>query len=447
MAFYDSTTNSLRLRQNGAWGTAITSAQSPTIVSSDSVLTFAQYFLISRSPLPINLTLPADPALGQTYKVIDGLGNASTSIVYVVGNGKAINGNDDEPEFERTDTIQNNPIKVATTSSGIRSFFTNSSSATVTMLHVGSPVTLNVGQAPRGIAIRPGDVFAYVCNSSPSSNSISVIQNVELGEPPIVVGSHSITSPWMIAITPNGLRAYVTNGFLDEDNVRVTVFTIDGGGFLIPLTFLDLTGQGYADEIAITSNGHYAYVTTQNGVTIIKNVTTGTPEILMHLPLDTDDDGARGLAITPNGNYAYVGSGSTSGNISVIQDVSTEEPSVLRMLSLNSSLGLAVTPNGQYLYISNSFSNSITVMTHASTGDPIYLKEIVVGAANSRPYGIAVNPSGYYTWICNSNTNTVTRLTNSSGAVIELINANYGGADLVYNGIDWSAFTLAPRPA
>lgn len=55
-------------------------------LTTDSVL------VANTSTTTTTITLPASPTTGQTYKVIDGSGNASVNNITLDGNGKNING-------------------------------------------------------------------------------------------------------------------------------------------------------------------------------------------------------------------------------------------------------------------------------------------------------------------------------------------------------------------
>jgi len=128
-------------------------------------------------------------------------------------------------------------------------------------------------------------LFAYVTNSG--ADSVSVINtatNTILTSIPVPGGS----SPFRIAITPDGTRAYVTN------EVNNTVTVIDTLTNTI-ITTIPLPAGSSPIGIAISPDGSRAYVANfgRNSVTVLD---TAINAIIATLPAGNIP---RGMAITP----------------------------------------------------------------------------------------------------------------------------------------------------
>ncbi|WP_281250436.1 YncE family protein, partial [Rhodococcus marinonascens] len=94
---------------------------------------------------------------------------------------------------------------------------------------------------------------------------------------------------------------------------------------------------GFPKAVAVSPNGSYAYVTSQNGsVSVIDtatNTVTGTIDV---------GRGPHAVAFNPNGSYAYVTS--QNGSVSVID---TATNTVTETVSVGAyPEGIAVNPNG-----------------------------------------------------------------------------------------------------
>jgi len=94
------------------------------------------------------------------------------------------------------------------------------------------------------------------------------------------------------------------------------------------------------------------------------------------------------IAITPDGTHAYVAN-NVGATVSVIENASTNTPSVLTTLSVGSDpVAIAITPDGTHAYVVNQGGATVSVIENAST-NPSVLTTLTVG---NTPVAIAITP-------------------------------------------------------
>jgi YVTN family beta-propeller protein len=186
--------------------------------------------------------------------------------------------------------VGSGPTGVAITPDTLKVYVTNFNDDTVTVLNnpFSGPITvsgspISVGDGPQAVAtaVRPntgGTIFAYVVNKA--GNSISFINTstdavtttVSLNSG-LASGLLAGTGPSAIAITPDGVRAYVAN------STSNTVSVVDLATGAVVAT---LSGFSAPAGVAISRTGTRAYVTNSgnNTVTVINtgdnSIVTGT---------------------------------------------------------------------------------------------------------------------------------------------------------------------------
>jgi YVTN family beta-propeller protein len=358
-----------------------------TLVTGDYTALLTDSVIAVNMTLPTTITLPASPATGQTYKIVDYAGTATTNNISINGNGKSVN------------DIILFPLPLT---------------------------TLTPGTNPKDVAITPNGNYAYVTNSL--SNNVTIIQNASSGSPSVLTTVGVGTSPYNVAITPNGNYAYVTNN--GSNNVTIIQNASSGSPSVLTTLAIGTNVRG----IAITPNGNYAYVANSGNVTIIQNASSGSPSVLTTL---ASGSVSYDVAITPNGNYAYVAN-SGSNNVTIIQNASSGSPSVLTTVGVGTSPNdVAITPNGNYAYVTNFSAGSLTIIQNASSGSPSVFNTISAGGI---PTSVAITPDGNYVY----NVATANVVINKNASLFyPLITSNYGGAYLIYNGNRWNAEKFA----
>jgi 6-phosphogluconolactonase (cycloisomerase 2 family) len=428
---------------------------------------------------PYNVTVLTQPA-GQTCTVTNGSGTASANITTVavaciptftvggtvtglLGTGLVLqnNGGDNLPfsvsgAFTFATKLPSNTNYAVTVlsqpSSSICSVANgtgavtnaNISNIAVTCLSSGALALV----ANSGVNNGTNGVAVYRAN--PSTGALAFLNNVDAGD-----------SPWAIAVSPNGLYAYVTN----SNGGTISSFAINnttGAVTLIPLSslqsrnsfgiamdrlgrFLWTVNYGFStvSAFSIGANGAltavgaplatpnglpYAvaahptldvvYVAHQSNFAIsVYSVNPSTGALTQQQNLTNVITSANGLVIDPTGKFAYAVSG--SGGVCALR-INAVSGNLTTGACANPSGGsgtfsVAVHPNGQFLYTtSDSALNNVTVFAiNQTTGAPTQVGSPATAGAN--PRGVTVGPGGANLYVTNYVGNTVSAFTIGGG--------------------------------
>lgn len=233
-------------------------------------------------------------------------------------------------------------------------------------------------------AVTPNGTRLYVTNVS--QNTVSVIDTLtDKVIDTITVGQ----SPWGVAITPDGKRAYVAN-------LSDTISVIDTRTNTVINTIPDTDGPF---GVAITPDGTRAYVSNAKGTVSVVDTSTNT--VITTIPiLDFPRPGFGfpafnlvGIVITPDGTRAYVLSNSTAK----IYVVSTIFNFVIATISPNRGpvsggpLSIAMSRDGTRVYTAYVCCESLVIDTFSNT-------VIAIIPGGGAPPFVGVTPDGtkYY---------------------------------------------------
>src|SRR5713101_2983544 len=89
-------------------------------------------------------------------------------------------------------------------------YISNTGSSNVSVIATSSntvTATIPVGSSPFGVAVTPDGSKVYVANANSNNVSVIATSSNAIIEPPIPVGS----SPFGVAVTPDGSKVYVAN--------------------------------------------------------------------------------------------------------------------------------------------------------------------------------------------------------------------------------------------
>lgn len=244
---------------------------------------------------------------------------------------------------------------------------------------------IRVGKRPRGIAISPDGALVYVTNfKSGTVSVVSTATNTVIGK--IKVGK----KPQGVAFTPDGTKAYVVNSGSNTVSVIHVAFQF-GTPILVGADLNGLNGPNEIpvgqepQAIAITPDGLHAYVTNfADGTVSILNLTSDTVE---GDPIQVGD-GPDGVAVSPDGMKVVVVN-FNSRNASVI-DTSTNTVTKTIEVGLL-PVKATFSPDGATLFITNFQDETVSVIKMADFSQTFYdvgdnPDGIVVTAAGKRAY-------------------------------------------------------------
>ena len=257
------------------------------------------------------------------------------------------------------------------------------------LIHRSPGAAPTAGTVPNSAAPDPGT--AFVGDTSGTLSSIDLATGkIEDG---LVASLGFLNNVQSIAISPETLNLYAVfytqtvslNGTPGPTSL-VEVGLGQGSG-VPPVTPIRLTSDPTA--IAITPDGLSAYVTTVAGTVMPINLTTDTAGA----PIPVGDDPVA-IAITPNGKTAYVVNGvDDPGTGTVIPvDLATGEPGK-PIPAGDDPVAIAITPNGKTAYVVNGVINGLG----GGTLTPIALGTDTPGApipVGGNPVAIAITLDG-----------------------------------------------------
>jgi len=237
--------------------------------------------------------------------------------------------------------------------------------------------TIALGGEPFVIALTPDGLRAYITNE-PGDNvlvlntlSHTVVATIPVGDKPLG-----------ITVTPDGTEAYVCH--FNTNDCRV----IDTGTNIVVATIPVGTGPGGA---VFNADGSKAYVTneTSNDVSVVD---TATRSVVATVPVGS---APHGLALSPDGSRLWVAN-SVSNNVSVIN---TSTNAVVATLAVGTTPQVpAFTPDGTRVYVTNSGSDSLSVI------DTVSNSVIATIAVGDKPFGPVFDPNGPTLYVSHDST-------------------------------------------
>jgi YVTN family beta-propeller protein len=255
---------------------------------------------------------------------------------------------------------------------------------------------------PCDVAVSPNGLYAYVANIGDSSVSvISTTKNNIIEK--INVGMH----PSAVAVSPNGLYAYVAC-----DRYYSNYDFHNGSVYVINTTTNEVTTKipiGHnSNDVIVSPNSKYIYVANSgDGSVHVINAATNTVMTIILVGSNIND-----LAMSSNDAYIYaVGDGS----VSVID--TTKNMVIATVPVGNSPSAAAVSPNGAYAYITNKDDDSVSVI---NTTTNMVIATVPVGDS---PSAAAVSPNGEFVYVTNRGDGSVSVIdtkTNTINATINL---------------------------
>ncbi|WP_163764974.1 Ig-like domain-containing protein [Mycolicibacterium parafortuitum] len=245
--------------------------------------------------------------------------------------------------------------------------------------HAGyTPISINLGGTPGGIAVASDGWLALVTN--PSKNEVAVVDTK-------VIETIPVDSPGTIAVSSNGLIAFVTNTQRDVMTVVDLTTGINPATVEIPLC----AGCNYQGDVALNADGTLGFIThpSSNTVSVIRyNGINHLPEVRTVAIASPYS-----IASSADGSVAVVYS--STGRVSVI-DASGPEPTVTvvpEYFSSYTSTGfIALSADGKRAFVTNhSGSNSVVAI---DTSDPVNPRVLWRNSLNDLPHSVATTSAG-----------------------------------------------------
>jgi len=253
---------------------------------------------------------------------------------------------------------------------------------------------------------------AYVANNVDGTVSVIDTRNNT-----VTATIGGFTSPYGLAVSPNGNLLYVrnagtTNLSVVDTETNTVAATIDVG--------FDLDNGGAAvsgPSVAFSRRGDRAYVANLIQDTLVV-IDPDTSSVVKTLPLPAGFQ-PLAVAVSPEGDKVYVGG---SGGIMVV-DVTGSAP-IVNIVPTSVIFDLVITPDGKKLYGSNAAAgNQNLLVIDAGTNsleDTIHLTPGLFVA------GLAVAPDGRHVYVAAlaSTTSTVTVLDTADNSIDTTITAD-----------------------
>lgn len=280
---------------------------------------------------------------------------------------------------------------VAVTPDGSRAYVTDSFTS-VWVVDTGSNsviAKIAAGSGPKAIAITPDGKSAYVtsitcaapsCPATPppqasvevidtSSNSLTA--TITIGNLPTVQTPGVSLSG--IAISPDGTRAYVSNGQGNQ------LWAIDTASHQVVAT-IPTTVLGFAG-VSINPDGSRLYAASIGNPSVVDVIDTKADAVVASIALPGSDV-PTGIAVTPDGTHAYV-TGET-GHVWVIDTATNATLTTIPISDGQPLLDIAFTPDGTRAYIACGNNNAIYILDTTTSR--------IVGQITSHyPGGLAIS--------------------------------------------------------
>ena len=301
---------------------------------------------------------------------------------------------------------------------------------------------------PQGVTVDPGNSYVYVANSN--VNTVSAYAINSAGTLAAIAGSPFTAGngPTMLAfsVRGNGGRsAYVTNG----DNT-ISEFTVNGDGSLSLLTTTAPTTVT-PQAIAVTANGLYAYVanlgaSSGTGNIAQYSIAQGNGFLIPQLPATVAAPGfPEAILVDPFNRFVFVSDvNNTGGSVSAYKINNNGTLTFQNTLAAGKgAIALAVDPSGHFLYTANYISSNVSAFTIDQTSGAL---TAVVGtptvAVGSSPQAVSIDSSGQFLYVGHFSSHEVWEygIDGTSGALTFLHKIRSG------KGVDGMAISSGSSP-
>ena len=240
--------------------------------------------------------------------------------------------------------ITPNSSTVLVTQASDRLSFINPATRTVTR-------TVTTCSDPTDVAVSPNGVSAYVVCSG-EVWKFNIADTISL----------FAYSPQFIAITPDGTRAYITDGA----TAQLIVVDLDTGNVI---TTLPLQNEISPSDVAISPDGTRAITVTSEANIDQFNIDPNSADYNTRIRSDASSPGMTGVVFSPDSTRAYIALGADGNRqveICVIGDWCGSNSSID---PVGHPLAIAISPDGNTLYTAN-YQGTVSLL-NVVTENPI----------------------------------------------------------------------------
>jgi len=183
-------------------------------------------------------------------------------------------------------------------------------------------------------------------------------------------------------------------------------------------------------EIAFSPSGSTAYVTTSQGLYVIKTATLKVVAVIPGL------GNPEGVAVAPNGTV-YV----TNTVQSLVDVISAAANRVARTIKVGQMpWQLVISSDGSKVYVADGDSNAISVISAASDRVTDTMSD------PGDPVSVALTPDGSQLWVGGLTSGIVTVFDTSSDSLVGSFNVGYGGEANAGDGEEPTGIVLTTTP-
>jgi YVTN family beta-propeller protein len=253
--------------------------------------------------------------------------------------------------------------------------------------------TIPVGDDPFYVAVSPDGLTAYVTNQADATVSVIDTDPLSAGFNTVIDTIAGVDgTPRGLAVSPDGLRVYVA-GYNNPGTVSFIDRDPTSAGFN---TVTDTIAVGTApNSVVFTPDGTTAYASNQ-GTDDVSVIDTGTKAIKqvggVPVPNIAVGDTPGGMAVSPDGTTLYV-TNWDDADVSVI-DTATNATKQVGGVAVpdiavgNGASAVAVSPDGLLIYVTAFSSDDIRVI---DTSSYAVTKTISLGDG---PRSVSISPDG-----------------------------------------------------
>ena len=427
---------------------------------------------------PYNVTVLTQPT-GQTCTVTNGSGTASANVAnvgvscvaslgssFIIGSADPANKGSVDLQNNGTDTITVRPdfsfqfpTKIADGATYNVTVLTPPAGQTCTVQNASGTAPQTGGPVIVVCVDLTSGSLALVANSGSTNgtNGLSVYRiNATTGAVSFLNNVSTGNTPYAVAVTPNGLFAYVSNQLGDS----VSAYGIDNAtGVLTPLTG---RVSNNASGLAMDRLGRYLWVANY-GWSTLSGFAIGTNGALTPVPgspLTTTTTLPYAITAHPSMDFVYVAFQSSFNHAVATYSVDAATGALTLQQTLTnvitSANGMVIDPGGRFLYVDDG-GGVCSFAIHATTG--LLTSKGCVSVSGST-FALAIHPTGNYVYVANTSDDTVTvySVNLTTGALTQVgtpasvgsnprgVTVNAAGTYLYmtnYVGNDVSAFSIS----